>query len=373
MGAHRPVYLVIDIGAGHGAKIALFRGTENAVEETLLPVSAYGDSFDSFSDSLTACIEQKVSRTGLSQVEAIGISCAGILGEDGSFLLVSNMPFLNGRNLKKNLEQRFSVPVGIENDGNAGGLAEWSLLRTELLYWVLGGGWGGAWISSEGRIRFPSHGWDGRDSSLHYSNEPGYALPLEINALEQLFCEEGVSFEKLAELLLKEMSSEGEKLTGPAGSSEHLRAELIVSGPGRRRIFAVVAEEDDSYRSLLSDEEKMLLADPGRSGEVISRLSRLSADPAVKTDRIFGRVMALAARQLLNQARKGGLSDEAPICLSGQPSRALHYFGPAFRTDLDRWGHKNVIRPSVLLYRGFNPNLVGAAVLAERCAARAPS
>ena len=366
MNARKPVTLAIDIGAGRGTKIALCRGTVDIEEEALVPASAYGHSFDSFTDSLIACIEQRVCRCDLHRVKAIGISCAGILDKDGSFLLACNLPFLNGHNLKERLERHFSIPVDIENDGNAGALAEWSLLRTELLYWVLGGGWGGAWISSEGSVRYPSHGWDGCDGNLHYTNGPGYALPLGKPALKRIFSEEGVSFERLEEMLQGELTACGEKLTGPAGSSENLRAECIVSGPGRHRIFTVITEGDDSYKSLLNDDEKTLLSDSSRSGEVISRLSRFSADPAVKTDRVFGRVMALAAGQLLNQARNDGLADEAPICLSGQPSRALPYFGPAFLMDLDRWGHKNSIGPSVLLDRGFNPNLVGAVVLAER-------
>ena len=53
------------------------------------------------------------------------------------------------------------------------------MVRTDLLYWVFGGGWGGAWIDRAGQVRFPALDWDGNDRKLHYTNEPGYGIPLD--------------------------------------------------------------------------------------------------------------------------------------------------------------------------------------------------
>ena len=69
------------------------------------------------------------------------------------------------------------------------------MTREEFLYWVLGGGWGGAWVADDGRVMFPSTGWDGADGTLHHTNEPGYSVPLAKEALGQIFADEGASLE----------------------------------------------------------------------------------------------------------------------------------------------------------------------------------
>jgi hypothetical protein len=69
---------------------------------------------------------------------------------------------------------------------------------------------------------------------------------------------------------------------------------------------------------------------------------------------------------MIRQARCDGLPEALPICLGGKPSYALPYFGPTAQRRLGAAGVMSYLRPSVIDERGFNANLVGAAVLAEQ-------
>ena len=362
-----PYYLAIDIGTGQGAKIALFSDIHTIASETILHRDEYGDSFDLFAESLLAKLEQFTleSNTRLNRVRSIGIACAGILRRDGAFQLVTNHPHFNGYNLRALLEEKAGVPVGIENDANAGGLAEWSVLRLELLYWVFGGGWGGAWITKNGEVRFPARDWDGVDASLHFTNEPGYSLPLKKIMIKTLFQEVHASFELFERITTEELDPPGGVITGPGGDPDTVRAELILSGPGRLRLFRTLVGDDDYYERFLDTSEYDFLLDPSTAGKYIDKLSGMRVEAAVNTDRLYGKVLARATRVMLRRAFQDGMPENLPICLGGKPSYALPYFGPSAQRSLHRLGILNYLRPSVIDERGSNANLVGAAVLAE--------
>ena len=105
----------------------------------------------------------------------------------------------------------------------------------ELLYWVFGSGWGGAWISKDGVINFPSTDWKGDDSALHLTNEPGYAIPLNKLDIRTLFSEANSSYERFENILQRELGPDA--MTGPSGDTESIRAETILSGPSTQRLL----------------------------------------------------------------------------------------------------------------------------------------
>ncbi len=361
-----PYYLSVDLGAGQGTKLAIFQGIHTLVKETILHIDTYGPDFDSYCRALEKKIISLLKELDMpvKTIKSIGIASAGILKNDGTFQLIANIASFNNHNLKKALFEMFDLPTAIDNDANAGALAEWSVLRTELLYWVFGGGWGGAWVSKEGVVRFPSTDWDNNDASLHLTNEPGYAIGLNKLDIRPLFSEVNASYERFEEILRNELGAKA--LIGPDNDSNSLRAETILSGPGRFRLFRAIVGDDDFYERFLDISEAEGISNPAEAGRYISKLSGMRVETAVNTDRLYGKILAFATRQLIRTSKKDGLPDNIPICLGGKPSYALPYFGPSAQRVLGKMGFLNYLRPSVVDERGINANLLGAAVLAAK-------
>ncbi len=362
--------LAIDIGAGLGVKMGLFTDPDHQIDGELLNRSEYADDFESFLAALLCGLDHLLKKQGrrMGDVAAIGIASPGLFRTDGTYQLAANLPFLCGQNLKTRMADATGVPVAIDNDANLGGLAEWSVIRTDLLYWVFGGGWGGAWVDHSGHVRFPVLDWDGDDQKLHYTNEPGYAIPLDKLSLKAMFYQYGASFDRFEQIVAEDLGIAGGRLTGPSGSPDTIRAEVVLSGPGRCRLFRAVVGDDDFFERFLDIQETEQMADPSIAGALISKLSNMRVEPAVNTDRLFGRVLAEATLIMCRQARRDGLPEGVPICLGGKPSYALPYFGPSTQRRIGAGGLMSYLRPSVIDERGLNANLVGAAVLADKIA-----
>ena len=365
------LYIALDIGAGQGVKMGLFSNPHSQIDDAMLGCDEYDKNYDAFVGSLLTRLEQLLKKNGrrLDEALAIGIASPGLFRSDGSYLLAANLRFLCEQNLKNRIHRETGLPVAIDNDANLGGLAEWSVVGTDLLYWVFGGGWGGAWIDKTGQVRFPALDWDGDDRTLHYTNEPGYAIPLDKLHLKTLFYQYGASFDRFERIVAEDLNVASGKLTGPAGDENSIRAEVILSGPGRCRLFRAVVGNDDFYERFLEIRETRQMTDPAIAGKLISRLSNMRVEAAVNTDRLFGRILAEAASIMYRQARRDGLPESVPICLGGKPSYALPYFGPSAQRRMGAAGIMSYLRPSVIDERGLNANLVGAAVLAVKTAA----
>ncbi|MHC4887056.1 MAG: ROK family protein [Planctomycetota bacterium] len=364
------ILAAIDIGAGQGAKFGLFTTPQSCIAEAMLRNHHYGETAEEIAEALTEQVDRMLKEKNLTRndVAAVGVASPGLFKADGTYLLADNIPALTGHNLKAMIEEKIQLPVEIDNDANAGGLAEWEVLRVEILYWVFGGGWGGAWISKDGELRYPAVDWDGDDASLHYSNEPGYAIGLEKTMLKQTFDKMNVSFERFEQLLLEEIQPEDGVIRGPNGSADHIRAEIILSGPGRCRLFRAIVGDDDFYERFLDIHEASEMNDPAVAGQHISKLSSMRVESAVDTDRLFGKILAIATRTIMRASRDSGMVETIPICLGGKPSYALPYFGPSAQRALGAMGIMSYLRPSVIDERGSNANLVGAAVLARKAA-----
>lgn len=367
----KPLYLACDIGAASGAKLALFDGSGTMMSLPMVVGGEYNEEFSRFAGLLVDGAEELLDRFGKKSIDltGVGIASAGILDSRGGFKLFHNRPQYNGSNLPKALSAALGAPAKIANDADAGGLAEWSVLKLEILYWVFGGGWGGAWVTSDGEIQHPSVDWDGDDRSLHFSNEPGYSIGLERWRLKSLFGEVGASWELFEHQLEDDPLLPGDSVLGPSGNPETLRAEVILSGIGRCRLFRAVVGNDDFYENFLDIKEREDITDPVIAGAAISKLSRMRVETAVNTDRLYGKILAEATRMLLKQSEAEGLPRGVPICLGGKPSYALPYFGPSTQRLLGKMGFMNYMRPSVIDERGGNANLFGAAELARRAAA----
>ena len=311
-------YAALDIGAGRGVKIAYFNTEGSIASETLLGLEDYSCDFEDFASRLAQRIRQSLPPRG--SLMSIGISSAGILSSDGGFQLFANCARYNGHNIRKAMEEAFDMPVGIDNDANTGALGEWSILKMELLYWVFGGGWGGAWISEDGQVLHPSHDWDGRDASLHPTNEPGFSIPLSKHKLRILFLEVGASYDLFEQYLAEDPDLPDTSHLGPGSDPDSLRAEVILSGPGRCRLFRALVGDDTFYERFLDIHELKEINDPSIAGQYISKLSNMRVESAVNTDRLYGKILAEAARTLFKNSAADGLRQDIPIFLGGKPS-----------------------------------------------------
>ncbi|TVS12878.1 MAG: ROK family protein [Planctomycetaceae bacterium] len=363
-------YVAIDIGAGLGVKIGVFTEPFTQIGFGLLRRDRSEEDYSQFVSGLLQTIESVTKEVGktIKDVRGIGISSPGLFNSDGSYLLPANLEYLTGHNLKQDLSDTTGLPVAIENDANVGGMAEWSVLRTDLLYWVFGGGWGGSWIDSSGKVQFPSVNWDRDDRSLHYTNEPGFAIPLDKFSLRTVFYQHGASFDRFQQIVVEDLGLSDAHLTGPHGDPDSIRAEVLLSGLGRCRLFRTMVGNDDFYERFLDIHETDQMSDPSVAGEYISKLSMMRVEAAINTDRLFGRILAQATQTMFRQAIPHGLRNGLPICLGGKPSYALPYFGPSAQRRMGALGVMSYLRPSAIDERGLNANLVGAAVLAEKAA-----
>lgn len=121
-------------------------------------IQAVGDLFDTF-----------------DEFDAIAICTCGITNpEDGTIILSGNIPGYTGTNVKKILEERFNVPVAVENDVNAVAIGEAHLgagkTYDDFLCLTYGTGIGGCIIID----KKPYHGANFAAGEFgHFSLHPG--------------------------------------------------------------------------------------------------------------------------------------------------------------------------------------------------------
>lgn len=358
----RQNYVVsIDLGAGSGAKLAVFDNDRQVRKTAELSKDEFEPTFESLYEQLVIKIKALCHRMN---VVSIGFATNGILKSDKTYILAANSDYMNGKNLASAIEQQFNLPVGMMNDADTGGLAEWSIVQAELLYWVLGGGFGGAWLSEDGKVMFPAMDWDRNDESLHFTNEPGYAVPLEKKRLMRTFDRYGFDFGKLEARLSSLLRAE---VKGPCNDKESIRTEMLVSGNGLPLIF-YSSKDYTTELDLRREEEKIKLVSNEKNidGKVVYELACSGNTIALMTFALFGEIFADAAHVILTAAQADGANSRIPIYLAGKPLDSLPFYGPSLQQRLTTSGHFNYVRPSNLAERGINPNLLGAAVLAER-------
>ena len=108
----------IDIGGTKIVAIILDReGREQARSRMDMP-HEYGATIANVSDAVSQ-IERQTGRAA-----HIGISMPGVIGEAGEPLLVANLPWLQGKPFRSDLEQVFDREVRIGNDANCFALSE---------------------------------------------------------------------------------------------------------------------------------------------------------------------------------------------------------------------------------------------------------
>ncbi len=80
---------------------------------------------EKLADCIEGLVEELVvgSGTVFSQISGVGVSCAGVISDDGKVVKAANLGLKNYP-LKKLLEEKLSLPVKVCNDANAAALGE---------------------------------------------------------------------------------------------------------------------------------------------------------------------------------------------------------------------------------------------------------
>lgn len=350
----------VDIGAGHGSKIGIYDMNVTLLAEGFLSVNSYGGNADSFADNLAAAIRQVLADHPEFTPLGIGLACPGLFAADGTGMIVANLSFLNNYRPAELIANRFGLPAWLLNDAAAGGLAEWRLSKRELVYWVLGGGWGGTWINADGRQVIPSMGWSGRLEDLNCINEPGFVVPLYRREIEPLLPKYNLTWDNLLTCLPENA------VIRDQGPEEWVRAETITASCGGiRRLFRAF---------LLYNRFGHEIEDPSGQDNcevVLGRLAEDHFEPAVFTEAFFAESWALAVDRFYEYAEPFGLTPAVPVHLAGGVSHISNRFLPALQNHLCQRGVEPSFCISKTRLANVNANLLGAGQLAIRSLAEA--
>ncbi len=156
MNSIKPYIIGIDIG---GTKLAtVVADTEGTILRKLRWPTDSQRGPDAIVDSLIEMAHLTLSEVGvnMADVAGVGVSCGGPLDtETGVVYSPPNLPGWDAYPLKDKLGSALEIPVIIENDANAGGLAEWMFGAGQrcryMLYMTMGTGIGGG-IVIDGQI-----------------------------------------------------------------------------------------------------------------------------------------------------------------------------------------------------------------------------
>lgn len=134
----------IDIG---GTKCAVIVGDENGIADK---IKFETTTVDETIKNIISAVEK------LGANDAIGISCGGPLdSKRGVIMSPPNLPGWDNIEIVKMLEERFKMPVSIQNDANACALAEWKYgagRGTENMIFLTFGTGLGAGLILDGRL-----------------------------------------------------------------------------------------------------------------------------------------------------------------------------------------------------------------------------
>ncbi len=115
----------VDIG---GTKCAVTLGTTTDIGVKVLSKRRFPtpDTPEQAIATILRTLDELSAETGISAPDAIGVSCGGPLdSKNGLILSPPNLPGWDQVDIVTPLQERFNVPVQLQNDANACALAEW--------------------------------------------------------------------------------------------------------------------------------------------------------------------------------------------------------------------------------------------------------
>ena len=207
----RKYFLGIDIG---GTKSAVLAGTEKmeflekiqfATESDKGPQCAIGNLIHSASDI--------INKLNDCTLQAIGISCGGPLdSKKGIILSPPNLPGWDNLPVTKILNDKFNVPVYLQNDANACALAEWKYGAGKgtrnMIFLTFGTGLG-AGLILDGKLYTGTNDLAGEIGHIRLAEDGPLAYGK--NGSFESFCS-GSGIARMAQSVIKKKLSMGEKV-----------------------------------------------------------------------------------------------------------------------------------------------------------------
>lgn len=154
----------IDLGGTKIEGIVINAETDEILARERVPTEA-SQGYDHILSQIAKVIGILSEKTGLSP-EAIGFSTPGALDPSGQTMKNCNTTALNGRNLKKDLEDLFKIRIALANDANCFALAEATEgaaknLGTNVVFGVILGTGVGGGVVVNGKVLNGRHGIGG--------------------------------------------------------------------------------------------------------------------------------------------------------------------------------------------------------------------
>jgi glucokinase len=119
----------VDLG-GTNVRSAVVDHAGRVTDNARLSVAGSGTA-EVVINRVVACVNQTLDRCGHEHIRGIGVGTPGLIkAETGTIVYAPNVPGWVDLPLQTILEERFGLPVSIENDANAAGIGE---------HWVGGG------------------------------------------------------------------------------------------------------------------------------------------------------------------------------------------------------------------------------------------
>ncbi len=204
-------YLGIDIG---GTKCAVILGDSdfNILDKVTFPTRTAERGWREVLDEFVGHGRRLLKKHGVSQPVKTGISCGGPLdSKTGVIYSPPNLPGWDGVPVVKILEEAFGAPAEVQNDANAGALAEWMLGAGKgtrnMIFLTFGTGMGSGLILN-GRLYAGTNDLGGEVGHVRMEKEG----PVGFNKAGSFegFCSGG-GIAQLAEKKVKELKKKGTK------------------------------------------------------------------------------------------------------------------------------------------------------------------
>jgi hypothetical protein len=345
--------LVLDMG-GSSVKAGLFYGDKLFKTETWRHEYAVLEQ-----DAALAHLKKSIFHFFGKDFDHIGLGIAGLLACDGSLFRSTVLIAFTGLNIGELLKDYFSAINFIEdNDADCGAIGEYSFVKKDLLYIVVGSGIGSACVDGYGNLLYRVR----IEKSVPFSEEMNHPIS-DIGLMVK------VNHGKVA----KYFKSCGAECFIPH-SDEEIRLGNLGSAVGVSNILKALWKDNfddpkivDYYRQYLKDKPELFkdLFSKKYGAKTIAFLAKCGEPKSILAYRLMGRFLGLA----ISEAEKILFKDQGrffPVYLSGEiiNSREL------FWADMEHEISRNKIRTSCFVSKAsqavINANLLGAFLRVQK-------